>query len=326
MLYDPRTGSRVARDLPPLNALRAFEAAARHLSFTRGARELHVTQAAVSHQVRGLEEHLGLRLFRRGGRSLSLTDEGQTYYPAVRAALDGLAEATAQLRAREERQTLTVSVLPSFAARWLVPRLGRFREAQPGIDVRVAPDPDVADFAGDDVDVGIRYGRGSYPGLASHRLMDEEVFPVCSPRLLAGPHPLREPADLRHHTLLHDETRGDWRTWLLAAGVSDVDPTRGPLFVDSSMLVQAAVEAQGVALARRVLAREDLAAGRLVRVLDKPLPRDFAYHIVYPDRSGADARVAAFRDWLLAEAEAETDHASGAPGNAPRRPGQQSTV
>ena len=291
------------RELPPLNALRAFEAAARHLSFTLGARELHVTQAAVSHQVRSLEEHLGLKLFRRGSRALALTEEGQALFPAVREALDRLADATERLRASDVHCTLTVSVLPSFAARWLVPRLGRFREAYPEIDVRVAPDPDLVDFARDHVDVGIRYGSGSYPGLRSDRLLDEEVFPVCSPKLLDGLYPLHEPADLRHQTLLHDDTRGDWRTWLLAAGATDVDPTRGPIFFDSSMLVQAAVESQGVALARRVLAEQDLEAGRLVRVFERPLPAEFAYYLVCPEASATHPKIAAFRGWILAEVD-----------------------
>lgn len=294
----------MSRELPSLNGLRAFEAAARHLSFTRGGAELSVTQAAVSHQVRALEDQLGVRLFRRGGRALTLTEEGQLYFPSVRDALDSLDAATARLRQSDVHRTLTVSVLPSFAARWLVPRLGRFREAHPEIDVRVAPDPALVDFARRDVDIGIRYGRGRYAGLVAYRLLDEEVFPMCSPRLLEGEHPLSEPADLRHHTLLHDETRGDWRTWLLAVGLQDaVDPRRGPIFVDSSMLVQAAVDGQGVALARRVIAADDLAAGRLVRVFEQPLPFDFAYHLVIPENRTQQPKIAAFREWILEEAQ-----------------------
>ncbi len=294
----------MTRQLPPLNAVRAFEAAARQLSFTRGAAELGVTQAAVSHQVRVLEEFLERRLFRRLPRALQLTDEGQLYFAAAREALERLDVATRRLFESRETGTLTVSVLPSFAARWLVPRLGRFRARHPEIDVRVAPDPALADFARGDVDVGIRYGLGHYRGLRSDRLLDEEVFPVCSPTLQAGEHPLQQPGDLVHHTLLHDETREGWRSWLRAASLETVDPDRGPIFVDSSMLVQAAVEGQGVALARRVLAEEDLSDGRLIRAFEQPLAADFAYYLVCPRADAKQPRVAAFRSWLLEEAAA----------------------
>jgi LysR family glycine cleavage system transcriptional activator len=295
----------MARFLPPLNALRAFEASARHLSFTKAAGELNVTQAAVSHQIKALEARLGVALFKRLNRALLLTDAGQAYLPAVRDAFDAIARATAQVtrRGRPEPKVLTVSVLPSFAAKWLVPRLGRFREAHPDIDVRISADHHMTDFGREDVDMAVRYGQGDYPGLDCVRLMTEDVFPVCSPRLLQGRHPLRTPADLRFHTLLHDDFRVDWRIWLLAAGVQDVDPERGPAFTDSSMVVQAAVEGQGVALARSVLAAADLAAGRLVKPFDVSMPARWAYYAVCPKARRDDRRIKAFRDWLLAEAE-----------------------
>ncbi len=293
----------MARRLPPLNAVRAFEAAARHLSFTKAAEELHVTQAAVSHQVKTLEQHLGLKLFRRLNRALVLTEAGQAYLPPVRRIFDQLYEATKRLTEHEARGKLTVSVLPSFAARWLVPRLGRFVKTYPEIDIRVAPSETLADFAREDVDVGIRYGRGRYPGLRTDRLMTEDIFPVCSPVLLQGSHPLRRPTDLKHHVLLHDDDHGDWRTWLLAAGVEDVDPTRGPVFTDSSMLVQAAVEGQGVALARGALAADDLASGRLVRPFMLSLPAEFAYYVVCPETTADQPKVVAFREWLLQESK-----------------------
>ena len=291
-----------ARRLPPLNALRAFEAAGRLQSFTRAAAELHVTQAAVSHQVKGLETHLGLKLFHRMNRSLTLTEEGQQYLPAITSALDTIAGATQSLARRESEGALTVSVLPSFAAGWLVPRLGGFRRAHPNIDLRIDPEPDLVDFARGDVDVGVRYGRGDYPGLRADRLMAEDIFPVCAPQLARGRHPLREPADLRYHTLLHDDGHGDWRTWLLAAGIDGVDADRGPMFTSSSMLIQAAIAGQGVALARAVLAADALASGELVRPFALGLPTEFAYYIVYPDASADRPKVRAFRDWLLAEA------------------------
>jgi len=294
----------MTRELPPLNALRAFEAAGRHLSFTRGAEELHVTQAAVSQQVKLLEKHLGTRLFRRLHRSLVLTEEGQLYLAAVRDALDALEAATRRLSAGEMHSLLTVSVLPSFAARWLVPRLGRFHRRHPEIDIRLAPDAKVVDFARHDADVGIRYGRGRYPGLRCDRLLEEEVFPVCSPALLAGGPPLRAPADLARHTLLHDESDDDWRTWLLAAGVEGVTVGRGPIFTDSSMLLQAAVDGQGIALARSVLAKDELAAGRLARPFGSSgsiVQPGYAYFLVCPERAAEWPRVGAFRAWLLDE-------------------------
>ena len=299
----------MSRRLPPLNALRAFEAAARHLSFTRAAEELFVTQAAVSHQVKALEEHLGRKLFRRLNRALLLTDDGQAYLPAVSRAFALLNEATRDLLTKETPGPLTVSALPSFAARWLVPRLGRFRKAWPDIDLRIDPSAELVDFAAGDVDVGIRYGRGKYPGMRADWLMTEDIFPVCSPQLLEGDHPLREPDDLEHHVLLHDDGHGDWRTWLLAASVDRVDPARGPIFTDSSMLIQAAMAGQGVALARGVLAADELAAGRLVRPFTLSLPTEYAYYLVCPQETADRPKIVAFREWLLDEARSESSAA-----------------
>ncbi len=299
----------MARRLPPLNALRAFEAAARHLSFTRAAGELHVTQAAVSHQVKALEEHLGRKLFRRLNRALLLTDDGQAYLPSISRAFTLLNDATNDLLTKQAPGPLTVSALPSFAARWLVPRLGRFRQIRPDIDLRIDPSAELADFAGGDVDVGIRYGRGKYPGMRADWLMTEDIFPVCNPSLLKGPHPLHDPEDLEHQVLLHDDGHGDWRTWLLAAGVDRVDPARGPIFTDSSMLIQAAMAAQGVALARGVLAADELAAGRLVRPFTLSLSTEYAYYLVCPVNTAEQPKIAAFRDWLLGEARRESSAA-----------------
>ncbi len=299
----------MARRLPPLNALRAFEAAARHLSFTRAAEELHVTQAAISHQVKALEEHLGRKLFRRLNRALLLSDDGQAYLPSVSRAFALLNDATRDLLERDAPGPLTVSALPSFAARWLVPRLGRFRQIHPDIDLRIDPSAALTDFASGDVDVGVRYGRGKYPGLRADWLMTEDIFPVCSPALLSGEHPLRAPGDLEHQVLLHDDGHGDWRTWLLAAGIDRVDPTRGPIFTDSSMLIQAAMAGQGVALARGVLAADELAAGRLVRPFTLSLPTEYAYYLVCPQNTAEQPKIAAFRDWLLDEARREASAA-----------------
>ena len=299
----------MVRRLPSLNTLRAFEAAARHLSFTRAAEELHVTQAAISHQVKALEEHLGRKLFRRLNRALLLTDDGQAYLPSVSRAFTLLNDATSDLLTTQAPGPLTVSALPSFAARWLVPRLGRFRQIRPDIDLRIDPSAALSDFAGGDVDVGIRYGRGKYPGMRADWLMTEDIFPVCSPALLEGPHPVQDPGDLEHQVLLHDDGHGDWRTWLLAAGADRVDAARGPIFTDSSMLIQAAMAAQGVALARGVLAADELAAGRLVRPFTLSLPTEYAYYLVCPINTAEQPKIAAFRDWLLREARRESSAA-----------------
>jgi LysR family glycine cleavage system transcriptional activator len=301
----------VNRHLPPLNALRAFEAAGRHLSFTKAAAELHVTPAAISQQLKTLEDYLGVQLFRRLNKALLLTDAGQACLPGLQEGFDRLAEAVKALRARDARRALTVSVAPSFGAKWLVPRLDRFRDAHPGVDVRIDASHRLVDFVREDVDLGIRYGLGDYPGLRVDRLLTDEVFPVCSLRLLAGPHPLRVPDDLRWHTLLHvdlatgDACCPDWRMWLLAAGVGDIDPTRGPQFSLSSMAEQAAIEGHGVALGSRVLVADDLAAGRLIKPFDLSFPVSFAYYVVCPETTADQPRIAAFREWVMAEATAD---------------------
>ncbi|MSO93967.1 MAG: transcriptional regulator GcvA [Rhodospirillales bacterium] len=292
----------MARDLPPLNALKAFEAAARQLSFTRAAAELHVTQAAVSHQIKALEDRLGIPLFRRLNRNLLLTDAGQALLPAVSDALDRLAAAVARVRSRDVSGVLTVSTLDSFAGTWLVRKLGRFRDIQPEIDVRITTSDHQVDFAREDVDMAIRYGRGPWPGLYVERLMTEEVFPVCSPALLKKGPPLKEPADLRHYTLLHDDLKEDWRMWLAHAGVSDIDPTRGHGFHRSNLVIQAAVAGAGVALGRSVLVADELASGQLVKPFALSLPAEFAYYLVCPFQSAERPKVRAFSDWLLAEA------------------------
>ena len=288
--------------LPPMNTLRAFEAAARYLSFTLAAEELHITQAAVSHQIKVLEQALGVRLFRRLNRAIRLTEEGQEFVSEVRMALNHLAVAVEKLAAPDAGGPLTISVLPSFASKWLVPRLGRFRDKHPEIDVRISPSIQLTDFQRDDVDLVVRFGGGDYEGLHSVRLMTENFFPVCSPALLEGPNALRKPEDLRHHTLLHDDAYVDWTMWLLVAGVEGVDPRQGPFFTDSALVVQAAVEGQGVALARGALAAGDIVAGRLIKPFDIVISAKNAYYVVSPKATSHHPKVAAFREWLLEEA------------------------
>jgi LysR family glycine cleavage system transcriptional activator len=293
---------RAPRRLPPLNALRAFEAAGRHLSFKRAAAELHVTQAAVSHQVRALEAQLHVALFVRLHRALRLTPAGARYLPALSEAFDRLHDASAAVRARGSRQRLVLSTVPSFGANWLVPRLGAFRKRHRDVDLVVLSSSELVDFARDPVDVGIRFGAGKYPGVRADLLLGEEYLPVASPKLLRGRKALRRPADLRRHTLLHDESHDAWRAWLAAAGADGVDPERGVVFSDSSQLVSAAAAGQGVALARKLLAAPYLRARSLVRAFKGSVPAEFAYFVVSAEERADEPAIRAFREWVLAAA------------------------
>ncbi len=288
--------------MPPLNALRAFEAAARHSSFTKAAAELNVTQAAISHQVKALEERLDAPLFKRNNRLLELTEPGRALLPDVTAAFDMLAAAAERFTSRQ--RPLVLTVLPSFAAKWLLPRLRNLRERHPTLEVKLDTSDDVLDFALDEVDVAIRYGRGNWPNLASEHLMDEEIFPVCAPELLSKPAPLKTPSDLRHHVLLHDRMNETWAMWLKAAGARGVNPDRGPAFTHSAMVLAAAIDGLGVALARSPLVAGDLAAGRLVRPFSAALPAQGSYFFVCRPAEVEEPRVVALRDWLREEVAA----------------------
>ena len=300
--------TRKWRRLPPLNALRSFEAAARHLNFSKAADELGVTPAAVSHQIKVLEDFLGVSLFRRTARGLLLTDEGQAYLPGVREGFDRLLSAMDDLAELGRGGVLTVSVAPSFAAKWLVPRLDRFQARHPDIDVRISASMELVDFSTGDVDLAIRYGAGGYPRLEAELLLRDTVFPVCSPALLEGEHGLDAPDRLRFHTLLHDdnpeedETCPTWAMWVRAAGIDGVDATRGPRFNQSSLVLEAAILGRGVALAKSTLADADIAAGRLVKPFDLSIPVRFAYYVVCPATKAALPKVRMFRDWLRGEA------------------------
>ena len=311
------------RRLPPLNAARAFEAAARHLSFTNAAEELHVTQAAISHQIKALEEWLGIVLFKRQNRALLLTDAGQAYLPPLRESFYRIHDATAKLKERDKSGALTVSTFTSFAAKWLVQKLGRFAAAHPDIEVRLAINDALVDLVSDTVDVGIRYGSGDWRGLRAERLMTEVVFVVCSPRLLEGPAPLRRPEDLRHHTMLHDDLPEDWDTWLEAAGVGGIKARRDLAFNHSEMVLQAAIDGLGVALGRSVLVADDIGAGRLVKPFDLELPTQAAYYLVCLEGTQDRPKVKAFCDWVMAEVARE---AAGQAAARPARPAVTTTV
>ncbi|MDN7682846.1 MULTISPECIES: transcriptional regulator GcvA [Burkholderia] len=295
-----------------LNALRAFEASARHQSFSAAAVELHVTPAAVGQLVRALEEWLGTPLFHRGtsGRlRLVPTEAAERALPDIRAGFDRLTVGLERLKEGSASGVLTVAISPAFAAKWLLPRIERFQSAWPETDVRLDTNLKPVDFVTQQIDIGVRYGTGSWPGLVAEKLMDEDAYPVCSPELLRGRSRLRKPADLARETLIHDLSMDSrtgfpaWDTWLQKAGVMDVATGRGMQINNSAAVLQAAVDGHGVALARSVMARDDLAAGRLVRLFPEiAFASPLAYYIVYRDECSGLAKLMAFRNWLLQEA------------------------
>lgn len=288
----------------PLNGLRCFEAAARHMSFKLAAAELFVTPAAVSQQIKALETELGCALFLRRPRSLELTAEGARLAPVVRDAFSRLLAAVNDLKAQEEGRPLTVSVLPSFAVKWLIPRLSRFRMRYPEIDVRIAAEDRRADFVTDGVDVALRLGDGNYEGLHVEKIMSERIYPVCSPEVAARAPGLHRPDDLKHYPLLHDVNSfagESWDHFLQHFGVEGVDVRRGAFFTQMDMVLQAAIEGQGVALARSQLVTDDLRAGRLIRPFGAETPALLAYYFVCRDETLRSNKVAVFRDWVFDE-------------------------
>jgi LysR family glycine cleavage system transcriptional activator len=293
--------------LPSLNGLRAFESAARHLSFTQAAAELNVTQTAISHQIRRLEEELGIRLFIRQNRALSLTPQARDYLPGIRAAFNDLRLATDRLQRKDNDRVLTVSTLASLAAKWLLPRLSAFQEAYPQIDVRITTSTSLVDFKTDDVDAAIRYGRGQWPGLRADWLTADHLFPVCSPALLEGDNPLRSPEDLANHTLLHSSGyEDDWRVWLTAAGIpTNVSKHPGLTFDMIFMTLQAAIDGLGVAVGRTTYVEGDIAKGRLVVPFDIRLPADAGFYLVSPEATANRPKLKAFREWMVAAVQAK---------------------
>ena len=289
------------RRLPPLNALKAFEAAARSESITRAAEELSVTQGAVSQQVKALEATLGVKLFSRERQRLVITEAGREYLAVVRDALDRIAVGTERLAQRQSSGTLTVSTSPDFAAKWLVYRLGRFAESHPDIDLRVSATADRIDFAREDVDLAVRHGDGNWVGLHVVRLCPEQLFPVCSPKLVSGRKRITKASDLLKFPLLRLDDWKTWMRWFEAAGVTDA-VAHGPILNRASLLIDAAVDGQGVALARTVLAAWDIINGRLVRPIDVSLKMSNTYWIVCPKVTSSVPKIATFRNWLLAEA------------------------
>jgi len=294
------------KKLPPLNALRAFEAGARHLSFTKAAEEMHVTQAAVSHQVKSLEAHLGYPLFKRMTRKLALTEQGRVLFPVVSDAFMRIADTAEELRDSGDSYTLTVSVTPAFGAKWLVYRLPKFWQKHPDIDLKVHHSIHCADLRHDDVDIAVRFGAGKWNGLDTEFLLRVDYTPMCSPALLEGEHPLKCPDDLRHHTLLHEDDYDLWTQWLAVAGVSDMNPRRGPILDDWSVLVQTAIDGGGVALGKPSMLERELAKGTLVAPFDITVLTDLGYHLVYLPGALEREKVRVFREFIMEEIDTET--------------------
>jgi len=310
--------------LPPLSALRVFEAAARRLNFRQAAEELYVTPGAVSQQIRLLEEHVGVQLFVREGRGVALTEAGKAALPALRLGFEKLAEAARLMRQPQRKHRVTVSAAPSFAAKWLVPRLERFSAVAPEVEVWLAADMALTDFAASDVDLAIRYGPGEYRGLLSELLLAETVLPVCAASLLEAA-PIRTVPDLLNHVLLHDVSAGeddgapDWAAWLKAHGVDAGSvAAKGPRFNQSSLVIEAALGGRGVALAKRALAEADLQSGRLAAPLGGGAEAlAFGYYLVWPSGRHFTPAQTAFVDWLRAEAAASAEKASKEPAEPP---------
>ncbi|MDA5193878.1 transcriptional regulator GcvA [Govanella unica] len=298
------------RRLPPLNAIRAFEAAARHRSFTRAGEELFVTQGAVSHQVKQLEEWFGFPLFDRHKREVFLTEKGEVYLPFIRGMLNELYAVTQTLMDKGSEQLLCVSAAESFMVNWMINRLKGFSETHPDINIRVTSQnqvDDLGNIVGEEgvhwVDLRIRYGRGKWPGLEVTKLFDEDIFPVCHPELITSGKPLRDLNDLKHHTLIHDDMQMSWSNWLSAAGSAQTISPQGPRFSHSHMAIQAALNGHGIALGRSVLVLDLVRKGQLIRPFPLTVPSQHAYYLLCQERSINKPKIKTFKNWLLSEAK-----------------------
>jgi LysR family glycine cleavage system transcriptional activator len=301
----------MARHIPGTGALRAVEAAGRHLSFSRAAAELNLTPAAISHQIKEFEEQIGIRLFERTSRTMKLTAAGEILHASIGEALENLTRTLARLQRSRNASRIKVTASASIAAKWLVPRLDEFMKKMPEADVRIDVSDRVRDFDRDEIDVAIRFGNGHYPGHRADRLFDNTIFPVCSPALLKSKGPLKHPRDLLQHMLIHVEWSGqgitwpNWRMWMLAAGVNDFNPGPGLHFDNSGIALQAAIDGQGVVLGDSSLVADDLAAGRLVQPFALTIkgPPQFAYYVLSPLETADEPMVRTFREWILEEAQ-----------------------
>ena len=293
--------------IPPLNALKTFEAAARHLSFTKAANELFVTQAAVSHQIKSLEDFLSIKLFVRRNRTLLLTEEGQAYSFELKDIFNSLQDATDKLLVKANKGAITVATPPSFASQWLVPRISQFSVEHPDIDVRIQAVDKSEGFLTDGVDVAIYYGKGTWPGVISEKLHSEFFTPMFSPLLFSRDTPFYTLKELKNQNLLHDCSREMWKSWLKKFDVKGINANQGAVFSHSMMVLQAAALGQGVALGNTVLARPELEAGRLIAPFEEKLESKNAFYVV-SDKSHHDlGKIVAFRQWLLSQVD-EDEH------------------
>jgi LysR family glycine cleavage system transcriptional activator len=288
------------RRLPNLAALRAFEAAARHQNFSRAAEEIHVTHGAISHQIRALEQDLGIALFTRHGKRIAITAEGERFAATIRKSLTEIAASADAIKRSTSHKRLTISTLPSFASRWLAPRLGKFIDRHPDAEVVLQSSGHLTDFFREPVDVGIRFGAGRYPGLAVEKLIDDYYYPVASPRYNGGKLP-KSPQELGRYTLLRSDDDEPWMPWFRAAGVSLPEPTGGVLFQDLSMLVRLASSGGGIALVRHVVASQEIMSGELVRLFDVSVRADYSYYLACAPQALHKPQVQAFRSWLTDE-------------------------
>jgi LysR family glycine cleavage system transcriptional activator len=303
---------------PPLNSLRAFEAVGRNLSFSKAANELNVTPGAISQQVRGLEDFLEIKLFKRRNRSIVLTDSGQIFLPLLSDGFSRIAEAVDSVRRSQGDEPLTITAAPSFTSKWLIPRLCKFQALHPEIDVRIDASSRLVDFVREDIDVGIRFGTGEIEGLDSNYLFSFDLIPVCSPDLKHEGKAVHDLTDIRHHTLLHsqdtdfDPSFPDWAMWLATAGVDDVDASRGIFFSQGEMVIEAAIEGQGIALCANVMVAGALESGRLVQPFETRLPVRLSFHLITTRQKSPSSKIGAFRQWILEESaylrEAEDVH------------------
>ena len=303
----------------PLETLRFFDAAARHLNFTRAGEELFVTHGAVSQRMKALEEHVGVTLFKRDGRAMRLTKPGQELRVRISAALNDIGRAIEFVRGGDDR-TLTVSVLPAFATRWLIPRLSRFNALHPDVDINIRASQSLIDFDRDGVDLAVRFGAGNWPGLHSEKLLEEELFPVHAPSLKAAAR-LSEPRQLLDLPLLHDE-RQPWSIWFNSIGIDPPRSLSGPIYSDANLLMEAALAGHGIALARTSFVAPDLDSGRLVRPFNQSAKTKFSHYVVYPIRSEGQEKIARFKEWILGEASKETQPPSGTNAQVKKRIGR----
>jgi LysR family glycine cleavage system transcriptional activator len=289
----------MSRRLPPLNSLKSFEAAGRLLSFTAAAKELNVTQAAVSHQIKVIEDFLGIALFDRYPRRLALTEQGKTLLPEVIEAFDRVSLAVAAISREQFSNVLSVRLAPSFAAKWLSPRLKYFWLQYPEIDLRLYHTHNAVDFEREEIDIAVTYGKGDWSGVVVEKLLSLDFFPVCSPSFLSNDKPLTDLGNLRYYALLHDADYECWGDWLRLAGIDDIDANRGTVIDDTNVLIQAAIDGQGIALGSTTFVEDLLESGRLVKPFDVTLVNEFAYYVVYPEAHLNNPAVRAFKEWLI---------------------------